>query len=179
MVRACVQGVRKPAPLAFGEVRVYTKCIGDELFRRVKVRRLAPRAAARVVRAPGWRKRIQTSGMYALYGGLWRDMMVQITNRNGKSVLIPDDAMLADAIRALPQGVRSDLGEVRRALASAHGVDQTCPVTTQRLLVQFSQGGDVPYWRVVDPEKPFAKRLAGGGDRVRQEMAAESRIHDS
>jgi hypothetical protein len=55
--------------------------------------------------------------------------MVQITNRNGKSVLIPDRAMLADAIRALPAGVRSDLGEVRRVLASEHGVDQTCPVT--------------------------------------------------
>lgn len=100
--------------------------------------------------------------------------MVQVTSRNGKSVLIPDEAMLGNALRALPHGVRSDLGEVRRALATEHGVDQTCPVTTQRLLVQFSQGGDVPYWRVVDPEKPFAKRLAGGGDRIRQELAAES-----
>lgn len=100
--------------------------------------------------------------------------MVQVTNRNGKSVLIPDEALLGDAIRALPAGVRSDLGEVRRALAREHGVDQTCPVTTQRMLVQFSQGGDVPYWRVVDPEKPFANRLVGGGDRVRQQLAAES-----
>lgn len=100
--------------------------------------------------------------------------MVQITTRNGKSVLIPDSAMLADAIRALPGGVRSDLGAVRRALASEHGVDQTCPVTTQRLLVQFSQDGDVPYWRVVDPGKPFAKRLQGGAERVRQELAAET-----
>jgi hypothetical protein len=100
--------------------------------------------------------------------------MVQITNRNGKSVLIPDRAMLADAIRALPAGVRSDLGEVRRALASEHGVDQTCPVTTQRQLVQFSESGDVPYWRVVDPEKPFARRLIGGGDRIRENLAAET-----
>ncbi len=100
--------------------------------------------------------------------------MVQVTNRNGKSVLIPDETLLGDAIRALPAGVRSDVGEVRRALAREHRVDQTCPVTTQRMLVQFSQGGDVPYWRVVDPEKPFANRLVGGGDRVRQQLAAKS-----
>ena len=100
--------------------------------------------------------------------------MVQVTSRNGKMVLIPDEAMLADAIRALPNGVHSDLGELRRALATEHGVDQTCPVTTQRLLVKFSQGGDVPYWRVVDPGKPFANRLVGGGDRIRQELAAET-----
>lgn len=96
-----------------------------------------------------------------------------ITSRNGKSVLIPDRAMLADALNALPPGERSDLAAVRRGLAREHGVDQCCPVTTQRLLVQFSQGDDVPYWRVVDPAKPFAKRMAGGADRIREKLTAE------
>lgn len=100
----------------------------------------------------------------------------QITERNGKSTLIPTAEMLSEAIRALPPGVSSDLGAVRKALASEHGTDQTCPVTTQRLLVQFSQKGDMPYWRVVNADKPFAKRLVGGADRVRTELAAESSL---
>ncbi len=99
--------------------------------------------------------------------------MLQITSRSGKSILIPDAGMIADQLHALPAGQHSDLAAVRRALASAHGVDQTCPVTTQRLLVEFSQGDDVPYWRVVDPEKPFAKRLVGGADRIREMLASE------
>lgn len=99
--------------------------------------------------------------------------MPQITTRNGKSILIPDAAMLAAALHELPAGRLTDLGAFRRALASEHDVDQTCPVTTQRLLVQFSQDGNVPYWRVVDPARPFARRLAGGADRVRRELASE------
>lgn len=102
--------------------------------------------------------------------------MVQVTSRNGKSILIPDAAMLATALRSLPPGERSDLGEVRRALASEHGVDQTCSVTIQRLLVEFSQGDDVPYWRVVDADKPFVKRLVGGAERVHAELAAEVQV---
>ena len=99
--------------------------------------------------------------------------MPQITSRNGKSILIPDADMLASALRQLPAGQLSDLSAVRRALAIEHGVDQTCPVTTHRLLVKFSQDGDVPYWRVVDPARPTAKRLLGGADRVRRELASE------
>ena len=97
----------------------------------------------------------------------------QVTTRNGKSTLIPTAEMLATELSALPAGERTDLGSVRRKLAADHDVDQTCPVTTQRLLVEFSQGSDVPFWRVVDPEKPFAKRLVGGGERIREMLAAE------
>ena len=97
----------------------------------------------------------------------------QITTRNGKSTLIPTAEMLAGALMALPAGVRSEPGAVRRDLAKAHGVDQTCPVTIQKLLVEFSKGDDVPFWRVVDPEKPFAKRMVGGADRIREKLASD------
>lgn len=93
--------------------------------------------------------------------------------RNGKRVVVPDAETLAAAIRALPAGVHSDLGEVRQVIAQQHKADQCCPVTVQRLLVQFSTTDDVPYWRVVDPERPFAKRLVGGGDRVKAMLTAE------
>ena len=97
----------------------------------------------------------------------------QITSRNGKSILIPTEEMLSAELFALPAGIQSDLGDIRRKLASEYEVDQTCPVTTQRLLVQFSKGDDVPFWRVVDPGKPFANRLVGGADRVREKLSNE------
>lgn len=97
----------------------------------------------------------------------------QITERNGKRVVIPEAAEVAAALEALPAGQQSDLAVVRRSIAEAHGVDQCCPVTMQRLLVGFSETGDAPYWRVVDPDKPFANRLVGGGERVRAQLAAE------
>lgn len=100
--------------------------------------------------------------------------MPEIVDRNGKATLIPDAAMLESALRDLPAGTTSDLGEVRRSLASAQGAEMCCPVTVQRLLVQFSQNGNVPYWRVVDADRPFAKRLMGGGDRVREMLTHES-----
>ena len=100
--------------------------------------------------------------------------MAEIVDRNGKSTLIPDASMLESALRGLPAGKLSDLGDVRKRLAGNAGAQMTCPVTVQKLLVQFSQEDDVPYWRVVDADRPFAKRLKGGGDRVREMLAAES-----
>lgn len=99
--------------------------------------------------------------------------MPDIVDRKGKPTLITDAVMLAVHLRALPPGVTSDLSDVRKAFAAEYGADMTCPVTVQRLLVEFSQSGDVPYWRVVDPDRPFAKRLAGGGDRVREMLAGD------
>lgn len=99
--------------------------------------------------------------------------MSEITVRNGKRVVIPEADELADEIRQQPSGQVSDLADVRRRIAANHRVDQCCPVTVQRLLVQFSESGEVPYWRVVDPTRPFAKRLVGGADRVREMLAAE------
>ena len=99
--------------------------------------------------------------------------MANIVDRNGKATLIPDADMLATALHNLPPGITSDLATVRKSLAAAHGAEMTCPVTVQRLLVQFSENGDVPYWRAVDADRPFAKRLVGGADRVRERRASE------
>lgn len=99
--------------------------------------------------------------------------MSTITVRKGKRIVIPEADDLAAEIVTLPAGELSDLAQVRNNIAARHGVDQCCPVTVQRLLVQFSESGDVPYWRVVDPEKPFAKRLVGGSAVIRAKFAAE------
>jgi hypothetical protein len=90
-----------------------------------------------------------------------------------QSMLIPSEGMVAEALRAAPPGRLSDLAALRRALATTHGADACCPVTTQRHLVRISQDGSAPFWRVVDPDRPFARRMAGGPDRIREKLAAE------
>ncbi|MGK9232051.1 hypothetical protein KXS07_13375 [Inquilinus limosus] len=90
-----------------------------------------------------------------------------------QSMLIPSESMIADALRAARPGQLSDLSELRRALAARYGADACCPVTTQRHLVRISQDGSAPFWRVVDPDRPFARRMAGGPDHIRERLAAE------
>lgn len=99
------------------------------------------------------------------------------TRRKGKSltqtVLIPSETIVADALRALPPGAVSDLAAMRRALAARYGADACCPVTVQRHLLRLSRHGTAPFWRVIDPDRPFAGRMEGGPERIRKEQAAE------
>jgi hypothetical protein len=99
------------------------------------------------------------------------------TRRKGKSLtqnmLIPSEKMVAEALSAAPSGELSDIAELRRALAKEHGADACCPVTVQRHLVQISQDGTAPFWRVVDPDRPFARRMKGGPERIRERLTDE------
>jgi hypothetical protein len=99
------------------------------------------------------------------------------TRRKGKSLtqsmLIPSEKMVADELGATRPGHLSDLGELRRRLATKYGADACCPVTVQRHLVRISQDRSAPFWRVVNPDRPFARRMTGGPDRIREKLAAE------
>ena len=90
-----------------------------------------------------------------------------------QSMLIPSETMLAEALRAAPPGRLSDIGALRRKLAAKYGADACCPVTVQRLLVQMSRNDSAPFWRVIDPDRPFAQRLAGGAEHIREKLAGE------
>lgn len=89
-------------------------------------------------------------------------------------MLIPTERMVADKLNAAPPGRISDLGGLRRALAAEFGADACCPVTVQRHIVAIAEKGNAPYWRIVDPDRPFARRLAGGPDAVRQRLRGEA-----
>jgi hypothetical protein len=97
--------------------------------------------------------------------------------RKGRSgtqtMLIPSEKMVADKLRAAPAGQVSDLGGLRKALAAEFGSDACCPVTVQRHMLAIAEKGSAPFWRMVDPDRPFARRLAGGPERVRERLAAE------
>ena len=95
--------------------------------------------------------------------------------RNGtQSMLIPSEAMLAAKLAAAKPGEITDLASIRSGLATQYGADACCPVTVQRHLVAIAEKRSAPFWRVVDPDRPFARRLAGGPDHVRQQLAAEN-----
>ncbi|MBW9115168.1 hypothetical protein JNB88_16115 [Rhizobium cauense] len=89
-------------------------------------------------------------------------------------MLIPSESMVVDALQGAPTGQLSDLAEIRRALAAKYGADACCPVTVQRHLVHISEEGSAPFWRVVDPDRPFARRMTGGPDDIREKLAGES-----
>ena len=91
-----------------------------------------------------------------------------------QSMLIPSETMVADKLRAAPAGKVSDLGGLRRALASEFGADACCPVTVQRHILAIAEKGSAPYWRMVDPDRPFARRMAGGPERIRERLSQEA-----
>ncbi|MBZ9788818.1 hypothetical protein K9B32_01555 [Rhizobium sp. 3T7] len=105
------------------------------------------------------------------------DVPVIKMRRKGRNLeqrmLIPSERMVVDALRAAQAGRLSDLAEVRRVLAVKYGADACCPVTVQQHLIRISQDGSAPFWRVVDPDRPFARRMTGGPDRIREKLAAE------
>lgn len=100
------------------------------------------------------------------------------TRRKGRTgtqrMLIPSEQMVAEELNAAPAGQHLDIGVLRQRLAAKHGADACCPVTVQKLLVAMSCGDAAPFWRVVDPDRPFARRLAGGPDHIRAKLAEES-----
>ncbi|HTN60480.1 MAG TPA: hypothetical protein VL147_02870 [Devosia sp.] len=86
-------------------------------------------------------------------------------------MLIPGAALMEGHIAAVPFGRRKSLSELRHDMALQFGTEATCPATTQRLLkviatrsvADFHAGRrPVPFWRVVDPDKPASAKLAGG-----------------
>ena len=92
-----------------------------------------------------------------------------------QAMLMPSADAVATQILAVPSGEVRSLAELRDGLATQYGAEATCPVTTQRMIkvvaaksVADHQAGRkaVPFWRVVDPEKPNGKRLPGGREFI-------------
>jgi hypothetical protein len=93
----------------------------------------------------------------------------------------PAQALLAPAIADLPQ---AEAPLVLSAGRWPSGAEVTCPVTTRRLLrdiaaaaVKAWESGDhgvTPFWRVVDPEMPTARLMAGGTAFIRARRAEEA-----
>ena len=92
-----------------------------------------------------------------------------------QAMLMPSAELVAKHMRAVPPGQTRSLAALREAMAAEKGAEATCPVTTQRMIkiVAAKAVADhaascqaVPFWRVVDPDKPNGRKLAGGRDFI-------------
>jgi hypothetical protein len=86
----------------------------------------------------------------------------------------------------VPAGTTKDIPQLRRELAKRHKGDATCPLTTAIFLRIVSENAwdqieagakhrDVaPFWRVVDPKSPLAKKLRAGPDWIARQRQTEA-----
>jgi len=106
----------------------------------------------------------------------------------GARLLISCPIELEDYLkRHVPPGTTKEIQQVRRELASLHGADATCPVSTSIFLRTVAEAAwdeieagkattDVaPFWRVIDPKSPLAKKLRAGAEWIEQQRLAEQR----
>lgn len=105
----------------------------------------------------------------------------------GARLLISSPPEVDAFIRQLPVGRVLPIQQLRRELAAQHGADAACPVSTAIFLrtvaelawQQIEEGTPVadvtPFWRVVDPASPLARKLACGAEWIEQQRAAESK----
>lgn len=103
----------------------------------------------------------------------------------GSILYVATPEIVAAYIRKLPPGARRSVEQMRRDLAKRNKADATCPVSTaifirsvaEVSLKQMAEGASadsvVPFWRVVAPETPIAKRLDLDAAWLDGQLAAE------
>jgi hypothetical protein len=105
--------------------------------------------------------------------------------RKGSRLLIASPEILARYLMKIPSGETRGIVRLRNELARRHNADATCPVTTAIYLRVIAEAAwealcsgvdrnDVPpFWRVIDPGTPIARRLTFGADVIERERAYE------
>jgi hypothetical protein len=104
----------------------------------------------------------------------------------GSRLLISCPMELEDYLKThVPYGTTKEIQQVRRELAALHGADATCPVSTAIFLRTVAEAAwdemgagkatneVAPFWRVIDPKSPLAKKLRAGPQWLEQQRLAE------
>lgn len=108
----------------------------------------------------------------------------------GSKLLISCPKRIDEYLRTkvLPGDTR-EIQPLRRALAALLGADAACPVSTAILLRTVAEAAwdeieagvpateVAPFWRVVDPKSPLARKLRAGRQWIEQRRAAERQLH--
>ena len=107
----------------------------------------------------------------------------------GSILLISCPQVVESYLRAkVPVGETREIQQMRRELAAMHGAGASCPVSTALFLRTVAEAAwdrieagvsteDVaPFWRVIDPKSPLAKKLRAGGAWIEQQRAAEREV---
>lgn len=103
----------------------------------------------------------------------------------GSLMYISTPAEIEAYIAQIPRGVWVDLPKLRNDLAAAHGADWTCPLTTgiflrilaeahvERVREGLSDEPACPFWRVISPSSPLAKKFSLGPDYILEKRQQE------
>jgi hypothetical protein len=99
----------------------------------------------------------------------------------GAVMLIPTPRLIEAYLMTLKAGETATVIQMRESLAKEHGADFTCPLTTGIFLRTVSEASldseatvDTPFWRLVEPKSPLAKKLSCGPDWIAAQRAAEA-----
>ena len=99
----------------------------------------------------------------------------------GQALFIASPALLDARIRAIPPGRTLDPVALRADLARENGAAATCPTSTaiflrivaERALERLAED-PTPFWRVIAPASPLARKLSCGPDFIRHRRALEA-----
>lgn len=104
----------------------------------------------------------------------------------GSMMLIATPQIIDEYVRGIAFGKRVDTKTMRRDLAQQFEAEYTCPVTTGiflRIVAEASfenlhQGASLgeitPFWRVIEPGSPLAKKLSFGPEFIMEQIQAET-----
>ncbi|WCL47601.1 hypothetical protein [Leptospira sp. GIMC2001] len=96
----------------------------------------------------------------------------------GSRLLISNPKKIGSEIKKIRKGKFLTIKELRQKLAKSKNADFTCPVTTgiftrviaeremERITNGFPIDEVIPFWRVIDPASPLAKKLSFGVDFI-------------
>jgi hypothetical protein len=105
---------------------------------------------------------------------------------SGSNMFIATPKLIDKYIQGISVGKRIDIKTLRKDLAIEHNADYTCPVTTGIFLrivaeanyEKLQQGQSIdeitPFWRVIAPNSPLAKKLTFGQEFLMQQIEKES-----
>lgn len=104
----------------------------------------------------------------------------------GSNMFIATPQIIDQYIQEIGFGKHIDTKTLRKDLALEHNADYTCPVTTGIFLrivaeanyEKLQQGQSIdeitPFWRVIAPNSPLAKKLTFGQEFLMQQIEKES-----
>ena len=103
----------------------------------------------------------------------------------GATIVIASPQEISAYFRSVPRGRTRTMDQLRQTLAKRHGADGACPMTTgifcriaaEAALETIEMGAKrsqvAPFWRVIDPASPLAKKLSCGPDFIRKQRHSE------
>ncbi|MBX3096288.1 MAG: hypothetical protein KF812_05445 [Fimbriimonadaceae bacterium] len=101
----------------------------------------------------------------------------------GDKMLISSPEEIDQYIRTIPFGKTVTMVQMRDDLATRHGAVVCCPLTAgifTRIVAECSlesgeDGNDAtPFWRIVDPKSPLAKKLSCGPEWISKKRDEEA-----